>query len=424
MIMKLLIIILLVYLVYHLTYKYESYTNVEQDMLTKLKNLTLSVSHTNILIMKNKNILLQETDTDLVIYIIKHNTEYYKKLNIDDEIQNITKDLDNDDIIIILRKTSKIPSKSFFDAIKQIGGKFNIIRNNENYILVTNKSRTIYFELASPEPIYYPYVMVNSIDCRINPTNILPPKKYTLYDTKYFDNIERCAHESKLNHFAITENICTPLTKNEYNEIQRMPRTGECMNSVGTNISMATYDVSKIYSFTDIYKSDLVTFFELPDGKGNKFFLKEGEYTENDFNRNSIKSIYVPENYYVFLLTEFNIIAFYGPILANVNAFSNKYYNRINSIIIQKHKQGNVIMCGNYNKQQICMTFGKGITVLNPKLFLKVLFIKMDSDVKEVSLFGDISSINLIDTYTNKPETTDKFLRILYPRVTRSIKVI
>jgi len=164
MIMKLLIIILLVYLVYHLTYKYESYTNVEQDMLTKLKYLTLSVSHTNILIMKNKNILLQETDTDLVIYIIKHNTEYYKKLNIDNEIQNITKDLDNDDIIIILRKTSKIPSKSFFDAIKQIGGKFNIIRNNENYILVTNKSRTIYFELASPEPIYYPYVMVNSID--------------------------------------------------------------------------------------------------------------------------------------------------------------------------------------------------------------------------------------------------------------------
>ncbi len=426
MIIQLLIIILIIYLIYNNSYNYEHYTNNGQNILTKLKNLTLVVSHLDTTIIENENILLKENNYDLVIYIIKNDISYYKKLDIDDNIQNIINDVNDDDVIIILKKISKIPSKIFFDTIKQIGGKFNIIRDNENYILVTNKSKTIYFELASTEPIYYPYMIVNNIDCRINPKNIYPPLKYKFYDNKYFDNVERCAHESSQNYFALTDNVCTPLIEKEYNEIQKMTRTGDCINGLGVNESMATYNISKIYSFNDVYKNDLVTFFSEKGGKGDKLFLKEGEYTENDFNRSNINSIYVPKNYYVFLLTDsgYDIIPFYGEILINVDAFSNKYYNRIIGIVIQKYTLGNVIICGNYNKTQICLTYKKGITIFHPKLQLKILFIKMDDDTKEVSLFGDISSINLIEKYTNNNENINKFIKVLYPRVTRSIKVI
>ncbi len=423
MIILVLFVILLIYLIYNNSFNYEHYTNDNQDILTKLKNLTLFVSHLNITIINNENILLKENNCDLVIYVIKNENSYFKQLNIDDNIQNIINDVNNDDIIIILKKICKIPPNNFFDMIKQIGGKFNIIRDNENYILVTNKNRTIYFELASTEPIYYPYIIVNSIDCRKNPKNIYPPKQYKFYGNKYFDNVERCAHEKQsLTHFALTDTVCTPLTEMEYDKIQKMPRTGDCTNSLGINESMSTYNTTKIYSFSDLYKNDLVTFFSESSGKGDKLFLKEGEYTENDFNRSNINSIYVPKNYYVFLLTDYDIIPFYGEILINVNAFSNKYYNRVIGIIIQKYVKGNVIVCGNFNKKQIWFTYGKGITVFHPKLQLKVLFVKMDNDIETVSLFGDISSINLIDTYTNnKPNT---FVRVLYPRVTRSIKVI
>ena len=77
---------------------------------------------------------------------------------------------------------SEIPPKSFFDSVHKVGGIINIMRKGENYILVTNKRKTIYFELASPEPLYYPYVIMNKLDCRINPKSILPPKRYNLYN--------------------------------------------------------------------------------------------------------------------------------------------------------------------------------------------------------------------------------------------------
>lgn len=398
--------------------KYEYYDNTT-DILKPLKNLTLSVSHSNIMIIENNNVLLCENSYNLVVYTINpNNNTTIQKLNIGEPVNYL-----NDDIVIVLKKSSKIPPKEFFNMIHLLGGKINVIRDNENYILITNKAKTIYFELASPEPIYYPYIIINKVDCRVNPKNILPPKKYLLYNKNYYDSDERCAHESNLSHFGLTTNHCTPMTEEEYYHVQQMPKTDECVNNVGTNVSIMTFDVSKIYSFINNFNNDYVTFFELKNGKGNGTYYKEGIYEETDFNRTSIKSIYIPKDFYLLLLQEFDIIPFYGPLLINVDEFDNKYYKRIIGIIVQKYKKGNVVVCGMYNKKQICMTFGKGITVLHPKLFIKLLYIKMDADVDGVSLFGDISAINLIESYKNNSENINKFIKVLYPRVVRSIKV-
>ena len=417
------LVLVLVLILILLTNKseYEYYTD---DILAPLKKLNLVVSHSNIMIIENNNVLLCETNYELVIYIISaKNGNSINKLNVTDSFEQIINQTDINDIVIIMKKLSEIPKEHFFNNIRAIGGKINIIRKNENYILITNKQRTIYFELASPEPVYYPYIIINKVDCRINPKHILPPKKYILYNNNYYDSDERCAHESNLSHFGLTTTKCTPMTEHEYNQVQQMPRTDECINNVGTNVSMMTYDISKIYSFINNFNNNYVTFYELPNGKGNQTFYKEGIYGYTDFNRTSVNSIYIPADYYLFLIGNLDIIPFYGPLLVNVNEFTNKYYKRIEGIVIQKYKKGNVVVCGMYNKKQICMTFGKGITVLYPKLFIKILYIKMDGDVENVSLFGDISAINLIDSYKNTLENTDKFVKVLYPRIVRSIKV-
>ncbi len=131
MIILVLFVILLIYLIYNNSFNYEHYTNDNQDILTKLKNLTLVVSHLNITIIENENILLKENNYELVIYVIKNKNSYFKQLNIDDNIRHIINDVNNDDIIIILKKICKIPPNNFFDTIKQIGGKFNIISKKD-----------------------------------------------------------------------------------------------------------------------------------------------------------------------------------------------------------------------------------------------------------------------------------------------------
>ena len=415
------LLIILLFLLYQNNYEYYASTSTEQStlnpiLLQKLKSLTIVVSHTNIMIINNQTTVLCGTDYGLVTYIITPNNAHHEELDIDDDININT--TSPDDIIIILKKMNTNLSHKNFNLIKQYG-KFNVIRKDENYILVTNKNNTVYFEVSSPDPIYYPFTLINKTDCRINPKNILPPKKYLLYNNHYYDNLERCVHESPATNFALTTTKCIPLTAEEYNQIQTMPRTDECVMGVGTNISMATYNVTKIYSFLDVYKDELVTFF---DNLNNKFYFKEGTYAENDFNKINIKSIYVPPDYYVFLITDTDIIPYYGEVHTAVKEFRNKYYNRVITMIIQKYILGNVILCGNFQKKQICMTYNKGLTVFHPRLFIEVLFVKMDTDVTQVSLFEDIASVSLIDTYKNN--NTNQTIRVQYPRIVRSINVV
>jgi hypothetical protein len=429
MVLYIIILIIILLLLLINTNKYEHYTNNNDDtILDLLKPLNISISQKNIIVIKNNDVLLK-TNSDLVICVLnKVNLNFYKfdinNYNTLSIIQIVEQIHDPNNIIIIIKKTSEIPPTAFFNMTKNIGGITKIIRNNENYILITNKQRTIYFELVSSQPIFYPYTIFKNIDCRENPKNILPPINYILYNPTSPDSSEMCAHESNDNYFGLTTTSCTPMTENEYKQIKNMPRLDDCVNNIQTSDkSMIIVETNKIYSFLNMQADNVVIFYELPNGKGIPTFFKEGVYEESHFNRSPINSIYIPDNYYLFLIQGLDIIPFYGPLLINVNDFNNKYNNKIINVIVQKHTKGNAIVCGMYNKKQICMTFGKGITVFHPKLFIKVLYIKMDDDIDEVSLFGDISAINLIDVYKRDDSNVNTNIKVLYPRVVRSIKV-
>jgi hypothetical protein len=376
------------------------------------------------MIIENGNMLLQETQYNLAVYVINNkNLSSVNTFNISDNIQGLIDSYFIDDnIIIILKKISDVPPSSFYDVIKKLGGKTNVIRKDENYILIINKEQSVYFELVSSEPIYYPYMIINKVDCRMNPRDILPPKKYLLYKSNYYDDAERCGHETNLTHFALDINRCTPLTDLEYQSIQEMPRTGECADGLGQNVSMATYGVSKIYTFKNMNNNNVVTFYEGASGTGKETYFKVGIYDENSFNRMPVGSLYVPPDYYLFVLTDKDILPYYGPLLINVDIFKTKYYNRVLGLIVQKYVLGNVVVCGSFNNNQICMTFGKGVTILYPKLFIKISFIKMDEDIETVSLFADISATDLIETFTNG-DSVNTYVPVMYPRVVRSISV-
>lgn len=398
--------------------KYEHYSN----LLDPLQQLTITISPSNITIIKNHNIILSDTVNNLIFYIITPTTLSIHKsdiTNYDSSIFNQINDPNN--ILIILKTvTNNAPSTQFLQQIKSVGGQAEIIRNIDNYILITNKDRTIYYESVTPNTIYYPSTKINSALCKVNPKNILPPKDYVLYNQSSYDKIVRCLHEKETQYFGIDNNYCIPLNPIEYNQIKQMPNADNCADGVGTDKNIMIYDTTKTYTLTNVKTDEYVVFYDLIDGKGNALVLKEGIYDEEEVNRSPIKSIYIPDNYYLFLIQDFDIIPYYGPLLINIKPHDN-YAQRFINVIVQKYKRGNVIVCGTYNKKQICMTYGKGITVLHPKLFIKILYIKMDENIKDVSLFGDISAINLIDNYKNNK--TNEYINVLYPRIIRSIKV-
>ena len=72
--------------------KYEYYTNniSAPDILAPLKKLNLVVSHSNIMIIENNNVLLCETNYELVIYIISaKNGNSINKLNVTEPFEQI-----------------------------------------------------------------------------------------------------------------------------------------------------------------------------------------------------------------------------------------------------------------------------------------------------------------------------------------------
>jgi hypothetical protein len=414
------IILLICIILILVTYKnnYEHYT----DPITPLQELTITILASNITIIKNHNIILSDTTNNLIFYIITPTTStFYKSdiTNYDPTIFNKIND-PNNILIIIKTVTNTTPSIQFLQQLKSIGSQAETIRNVDNYILITNKDRTIYYESVTPTAIYYPSTKINSALCKVNPKNILPPKDYILYNQSSYDKIIQCLHEKETQHFGIDNNYCIPLTPNDYNQIKQMPNADNCVDGIGTDTNIMIYDTTKTYTLTNVKNNEYVVFYDLPDSKGNALVIKEGIYDEAEINRSPIKSIYIPENYYLFLIQDFDIIPYYGPLLINIKPHDN-YAQRFINVIVQKYKKGNVIVCGTYNNKQICMTYGKGITVLHPKLFIKILYIKMDENIKDVSLFGDISAINLIDNYKNTEP--NKYVNVLYPRIIRSIKV-
>ena len=327
------------------------------------------------------------------------------------------------DIVII--STKGYPFKIFsniednigqqgINTIKKLGAQTNIFRRDDNYLMVVSQLGDIYYEFISPEPIYFPYVSIIEKKCKINPGNLTHFENYVIFNDKSsgLDKVLKCAvetHIRKLNKFGLYKEYCIPMTDKEYNEkYSIMPNASNC-TSYGGEISgqmdhiedsVAGYTMNKIYRNEKILdnKDDGVIFFELENFGGRYFILNEGEYNSLDFNRQKIGSIYVPYNFYIFIIYNRKMVPFYGPFKVNLINFNKKYFDDIDRIIVQKHFKGNVVLCGEYDNKKICVTYGKGKHLLYPNFFINYLSANL-GDHDSLELHGNITNTDLIQRF-------------------------
>lgn len=194
-----LICIILIFVTYQNKYEYFN------DQLDPLKQLTITISPSNITIIKNHKIILSDTINNLIFYIITPTTSSFYQSDITNYDPTIFNNINDPNNILIILKTvaNNIPSAQFFQQLKSVGSNADIIRNIDNYILITNKDRTIYYESVTPNTIFYPSTKINNALCKANPKNILPPKDYILYNKSSYDKIAKCLHERETQHFGI-----------------------------------------------------------------------------------------------------------------------------------------------------------------------------------------------------------------------------
>lgn len=348
---------------------------------------------------------------------------------------------------IVIMSTKGFPFKIFsnvYDKIGQqgiktindLGAQTKIFRRDDNYLLIISKLKDIYYEFISPEPIYFPYFSVVEKKCKINPGNIAYPKDYVIFNDKSYgiDKVLKCAieaHIRKYNKFGIYRDYCIPMSDEEYEKKYSIMADASNCVSYGGEISgqidhnedsVAGYSVDKIYEYKRILdnKDKGVIFFELENFGGRNFILNEGEYNSLDFNRQKIGSIYVPHNFYVFIIFGKKIVPFYGPFKVNLINFTKKYFDNIDTIVIQKHFKGNVVMCGTFDDKKICVTYGKGTHMLHPRLFIRYLSANLGSH-KMLELHGNIVQTDLIQDFIK--ERDGQKVQIEYPRIVRSIRI-
>lgn len=305
----------------------------------------------------------------------------------------------------------------FIKCLNSLGSQQKIFRNDDNYLLIITNGKKI-FETTSSQPIYYPPINIKHKECRMNPENVNYPGKYVVFDIKSSDEdiVRKCATETNLRgftKFGLTDNYCTPLSESDYNKFKFMGPSYDCSYGLGNGSSMMGYEL-------DNTKPDQgVIFYEYSNMNGNSFILNEGTYLSGEFNGQTINSIYVPNNYFVFLIGYNFITPIYGPKSLNIN---NKEIKDINGIIIQRHFTGNVILCTLKDNKKICLTFGIGSHILFPTLYMTINFVKFTGDLyRNVSIYEYIDNKGLIQTVINPGNK--KNIKIDFPRVVRSIKV-
>lgn len=416
-----------------------------RDIVGKLQNkLSIMSSNKRAVVVIDKEIIYDDNVDGLLCIVLDRSNSIVLKYKQEfhtgccrNQILNCMAFLDeinkNDIIIIVssgdafklLSYSTDNTTKLFKERIKGIS-KTNVFREKDNYILVTSKLGDVYYELISPEPVYYPWVNITKKTCKINPGNIKYPEKYIIFNDKTTmpDTLMKCAIESNMRgygKFGIQGNYCIPMSDNDYyDKFNFMKDVDNCFYGLGGDNSISGYEIMKHYTNENIVDSRGVVFYELPNFEGRNFVLDEGIYESEEFNRKGIQSINIPYSYFVFLVKGNEIIPFYGPIKINLTNFQIKNINEIDTIIIQKHNDTNAMVCAFYKNKQICMTFGPGIHTIYPKLFFKILQVNMNK-ANNVELYGNFNSTDLIDNYDRVRD--GQFIKVKYPRIVRSIKV-
>lgn len=388
--------------------------NFQQEPISALG---IMCSPTKTIVTYGTEVYVNVRDTRL-LYVIILDSNFklvtYKGFNICDRacgINDYVSDIDQNNIIIVASNGNLFNLFSFEnrEQLTKIGMTNKVFRNADNYLLITSKNKSIYYEKISREPIYFPEFTVKTNECKANPGNIYYPTNYLVFSEKSYDTdkINKCAFESHVQgyrRFAITKDVCIPLSNENYQGVQSMADSSACYDGEGNFMTLNVYTVDKTYQLN---KTKGVTF----EGNGI-FILKPGYYESLDFNRQWFNYIYVPEGYYLFILTDQTINAYYGPTHLN---YDKKDINNIKSIVIQQHLDGNATICGNVNTKQICLTYDRGTHILFDKLFMTVTSVNVGK-YNRVNLYSSIAQTDLIDSaIINKT--------IQFPRVTRSIIV-
>lgn len=413
------------------------------------KNLTIMSSNKRAIIIIDKKIVLETGDNGLNFVVFsrtKHKLilKYIQNFdigccrnNIIDMVNFIDKISVNDITIVVSRgspfkifsnkydKTAQLGIKS----LKFLGCKTEIFRQDDNYLLVTSKLGDVYYEIISPNPIYFPYINIIKKECRINPGNIKYPDQYIIFNDKSYDvdKMTKCSMEANIrgyNKFGIVNDYCVPMSDDEYNNnFKTMRLSHNCIMEEGGDNYMTGYEMETIYS-TNVLLNNRehgIIFYELFDNEGDKFILNEGTYEAIEFNRQQINSIYIPYSFFLFIIKGTDKISFYGPLKINLTNVHKKYFDSFDTIIIQKHYDGNAVICGKYNNKQICLTYGKGTHIMYPKLFFKILYVNLANGVTKLSLYGDIHSRDLVEDFTKIGSKS--IYKVKYPRIVRSIVV-
>lgn len=406
MIILLLILIIMIIMINN----YEHFTNTKQN------KLNVMVSHSHVIITLDNYVIVDTVSSNLICVILRNGLILLIAPVDVTNVDNILNMIKQNDTIIIAKMR---PTNFIVKAILvKFGAKIGLLREDDNYLLIRTAFINPTFEMASKEPIYYPRTTIIKKECRVDPQSILHPKVYTFYKYYYFDDVDRCSIEtlnSNKTRFGLTNGKCVPMSDDEYkNQYVKMPTSSRCVDGNGIDNNMMAYQIAIDYN-------DGIVFYDSINGGGNKLLLGEGVYDYDEYNKFIIKSIRIPPDYYLFLLLSKDIAPYYGPATVNVTQFETTFGNIVKNMIIQKHRVNNVRICGKYNNNTICLTFGQGINVLFPGLFLTVTYVLIDNNVDSVTLYGDTAAIDLV-TIIRKINGVTKY-NVEYPRIIRSVKV-
>jgi len=410
---------------------------MKTDIMSQLydKLIVMSSSY-RVTIIIDKNVILDENKDKIYFVILSLiDGKFFVKQSQSFDINccreeiikmiNFIKTIKDTDIVIIASKGKTFNSFSNTDdiskkgilALHTLGAKTNVFRKWDNYLFVRSSEM---YELSSPETIYFPTVDITFEDCRLNPNNILYPKNYVLFSDKTYgkDKLTKCAMETIIrqhNKFGIMDNYCIPMSDNDYLKYKQMAKSDKCVFGEGKNSAdiVSGYVIGRPTGM----EQTGVSFYEKPNLQGRSFTLNIGEYNVLEFNKQDINSINIPDNYFLFMIKESKITPFYGPLKTDLTIIHKQFFDDFDSIVIQKHFKGNSIICGEYDKQQICMTFSKGTHVFPQKLFIRILYVML-GDATRLTLFDDINWQNLIGDYYSKV-----LIKVKYPRITRSVVI-
>ena len=439
------------------SYNYNKYSNIDNG---KCKNsstfeenlIILSNNKKAIVVYKGKNIL-NSRDSGLHVLIFNNKTSSYieKKHCTTIDLININKLIDylrkqsNDKLVVIVstgnsfelfnRLNSTI--SSILNEFEQLGGVEKIFKKTSKYVLIGTKTKEIYFEEVSEDPIYYPLINFIESHCNNNPASIFPLTEYTFFGDKLSPELMKkmCgleASKNKKKYFGLTENKCIIMDNDEYHGLINQEKSSNCLAGIGERGSINSYKIEKVASKNDQLNQKIgIYIYQGSNFTGDELLLTHDYYGINHNYLNRIRSIKIPEDTIIYIEdTNNKLHTIVGPKnIKELNDINMYDYNLvIKSLTIKKIKPDSVVICDTLDRKGLdrskknkCLVFSPGKYRLAPYLFLNARYIKMSELTKRVVLYNDTnfaSEIAILENNGNLEGIIES------PRTIRSVSIL